>query len=116
MLVVKTPRNRFFHTYLAWLNPLLMLSKGELDILAALLTLHYNHRNYPKDTLDALLTSPETLEAVRKKIKINTRMFNKLLSSLKEKELILEKGLNTSLTKYPKDNKFKLYVSFVPEK
>ena len=116
MLVVKTSRNRFFHTYLTWLNPLLMLSKGELDILAALLTLHYNHRNYPKDTLDALLTSPETLEAVRKKIKINTRMFNKLLSSLKEKELILEKGLNTSLTKYPKDGKFKLYVSFVPEK
>jgi predicted transcriptional regulator len=93
-----------------------MLSKGELDILAALLTLHYSHRNYPKETLDELLTSPETLEAVRKKIRINSKMFNKLLDSLKEKGLILEKGLNSSLTKYPKDGKFKLYVSFVSEK
>ena len=116
MLIVKTPRNRFFHTYLTWLNPLLMLSKGELDILASLLTLHYNHRSYPKDTLDALLTSSETLEAVRKKVKINTKMFNKLLASLKEKGLVLEKGLNPSITRYPKDGKFKLYVSFVPEK
>jgi hypothetical protein len=93
-----------------------MLSKGELDILAALLTLHYSHRNYPKDTLDELLTSDETLKAVRKRVKINTKMFNKLLASLKEKGLVLEKGLNSSLTKYPKDGKFKLYISFIPEK
>jgi len=116
MLVVKTPRNRLFHTYLTWLNPLLMLSKGELDILAALLTLHYSHRNYPKETLDQLLTSPETLEAVRKKIKINSKMFNKLLASLKEKGLILEKGVNPSLTRYPKDGKFKLFVGFEIER
>lgn len=116
MLVVKTPRNRLFHTYLTWLNPLLMLSKGELDILAALLTLHYSHRNYPKDTLDSLLTSQETLEAVRKKVKINTKMFNKLLASLKEKGLVLEKGLNPSLTRYPKDGKFKLFVGFEIER
>jgi hypothetical protein len=35
---------------------------------------------------------------------------------LKEKGLVLEKGLNPSITKYPKDGKFKLYVSFIPEK
>lgn len=116
MLIVRTPRNKFFHTYLTWLNPLLMLSKGELDILAALLTLHYNHRNYPQDKLNELLTSTETLDAVRKKIRINTRLFNKLLNSLREKELVLEKGLNPSLTKYPKDNKFKIFVGFEIEK
>jgi hypothetical protein len=56
------------------------------------------------------------LEAVRKKIKINSKMFNKLLNSLKEKGLILEKGLNPSLTRYPKDGKFKLFVGFQVEK
>ena len=93
-----------------------MLSKGELDILAALLTLHYNHRNYPADKLNELLTSDETLEAVRKKIKINTKLFNKLMASLKEKGLVLDKGLNPSLTRYPKDGKFKLFVGFEIER
>ena len=56
------------------------------------------------------------MEAVRKKVKINTKMFNKLLGSLKEKGLILEKGLNPSLTRYPKDGKFKLFVGFEVER
>jgi hypothetical protein len=116
MLVIKTPRNKLFFNYLTWLNPILQLSKGEQDILASLMTLHYFHRHYPADKLGQLLTSPETLEAIRKKIKINSKLFNKLFNSLKEKKLVGSTGLNPSLTKYPRDGKFKLFITFEIEK
>ncbi len=112
MITIKTPRNKFFVTYLNWLNPVLHLSKGEIDILAALLTLHYNHRHYPKNVLENLLIKPDTLEAIRKKMKINARLFNKLVKGLEDKGLINPDGLNPKLTNYPKDNKFKLFISF----
>lgn len=112
MLVIKTERHKLFTVYLTWLNPILKLSKGELDILAALLTLHYSHRHYPLDRLNVLLTAPSTLEGIRKKIKINARLFNKLLDSLKNKGLLTEEGINAKLTNYPKNNKFKIFVGF----
>ena len=112
MITIKTPRNKFFVTYLNWLNPILHLSKGEIDILAALLTLHYNHRHYPEDVLEDLLLSKETLEAIRKKMKINAKLFGKLVQGLKDKGLIEVGGLNSKLTKYPKDGRFKLFVAF----
>jgi len=52
MLVIKTPRNKLFFNYLTWLNPILKLSKGEQDILASLLTLHYAHKHYPPEKLN----------------------------------------------------------------
>lgn len=116
MITIKAPQNKLFATYLTWLNPVLHLSKGEVDILAALLTLHYNHRHYPKHVLEDLLFSAETLEEVRKKMKINTRLFNKLVQGLKDKGLIEPTGLNPKLINYPKDGKFKLFVSFEFEK
>lgn len=116
MITIKAPQNKLFATYLTWLNPVLHLSKGEVDILAALLTLHYNHRHYPKAVLENLLLSEDTLEQVRKKMKINTRLFNKLVKGLKDKGLIEPGGLNPKLTNYPKDGKFKLFVSFEIEK
>ena len=116
MITIKAPRNKLFVTYLNWLNPVLHLSKGEIDILAALLTLHYNHKHYPKKTLEDLLLSKDTLEAIRKKMKINARLFGKLVQGLKEKGLIEPDGLNPKLTNYPKDGKFRLFVSFEFEK
>jgi len=116
MITIKAPSNKFFVTYLNWLNPVLHLSKGEIDILAALLTLHYNHRHYPDDLLEDLLLSKDTLEAIRKKMKINARLFEKLLKGLKDKGLIEPNGLNPKLTKYPKDGKFRLFIAFEFEK
>jgi hypothetical protein len=112
MITIKAPQNKLFATYLTWLNPVLHLSKGEVDILAALMTLHYNHRHYPKQVLEDLLLSPETLEGVRKKMKINAKLFKKLVDGLKDKGLIEPSGLNPKLTNYPKDGKFKLFVNF----
>lgn len=116
MITIKAPQNKLFATYLTWLNPILHLSKGEVDILAALITLHYNHRRYPKDLLENLLLSEDTLEQIRKKMKINARLFKKLVDGLKEKGLIEPGGLNPKLTNYPKDGKFRLFVSFEFEK
>jgi DNA-binding MarR family transcriptional regulator len=116
MITIKAPSNKFFTTYLSWLNPILHLSKGEIDILAALLTLHYNHRHYSEDLLEDLLMSKDTLEAIRKKMKINARLFEKLLKGLKDKGLIEPSGLSPKLTKYPKDGKFRLFIAFEFEK
>ena len=44
MITIKTTRNKFFTEYLKWLDPVIPLSKGERDILAAMLTLHYGHK------------------------------------------------------------------------
>lgn len=112
MFAVKVPQNKLFSTYLMWLNPVLNLSKGELDILAALLTIHYNHRKYAPEVLNPLLFSENTFEEIRKRIKINTKLFNKLVNSLKDKGLIEENRLNPKLTTYPEDGKFKLFVTF----
>lgn len=112
MLTIKTTQNKLFATYLTWLNPLFHLSKGEIDILAALMTLHYNHRHYSSNILESLLLSDDTLENVRKKMKINTKLFKKLVQGLKDKGLIEPNGLNAKLTTYPKNGKFNLFLEF----
>lgn len=115
MLTIKVPKNKLFHTYLEWINPILKLSKGEQDILAAFLQLQYAHKYYPKETLNTLLFSDNTREHIRKKIKINTRLFNKLFDNLVTKGLILKTDdtyeLNPKICKYPQDNRFKLFIS-----
>lgn len=116
MITIKAPQNKLFTTYLTWLNPILYLSKGEIDILAALITLHYNHRHYPQEILEKLLLAEDTLTGIRKKMKINARLFKKLIQGLRDKGLIEPNGLNPKLTNYPKDGKFKLFISFEFEK
>ena len=116
MITIKTPKDRFFATYLTWLNPVLHLSKGEVDILSSLMTLHYTHRHYDPAVLNELLFNEKTYEAIRKKMKINAKLFNKLLQSLKDRGFIDVDGINPKLTNYPKDNKFRLYIAFEPEK
>tara|TARA_R110000868_G_scaffold37331_1_gene132230 strand:+ start:6860 stop:7210 length:351 start_codon:yes stop_codon:yes gene_type:complete len=116
MFVIKVPQNKLFNTYLTWLNPVLSLSKGEMDILGALLTIHYNHRKHDPAVLNSLLLSQDTFEEIRKRIKINTKLFNKLVKSLKDKGLIEDNRLNPKLTSYPEDGKFKLFVSFEVDK
>lgn len=112
MITIKKKRNEFFKEYLKWLDPVIPLSKGERDILASMLTLHYNHKAYAPDVLDKLLFSEETQSAIRKKLKINTKLYNKLFKSLQEKGIFTGDRINPSLIKYPKDNKFKIFVNF----
>jgi len=112
MITIKKKRNEFFKEYLRWLYPVFPLSKGERDILASMITLHYNHKSYPPDVLDNLLFSEETQEMIRKKLKINTRLYKKLFNSLIEKGVFNGNRINPSLIKYPKDGKFKLFINF----
>ncbi len=80
--------------------------------MASFITLHYRHKDYNPETLKTLLFSPETKEVIRKKLKVNTRLFNKLLTSLEIKGFIKDGEIVKQLTNYPKDNDFKLFVSF----
>mgnify|MGYP003472862506 CR=1 FL=1 len=112
MITIKTTRNKFFIEYLKWLDPVIPLSKGERDILAAMLTLHYGHKSYAPDILDGLLFSEETKEAIRKKLRINSRLFNKLYKSLEDKKIFDNNKINKVFTKYPADGKFKLFINF----
>jgi hypothetical protein len=111
MLTVKVPRNKLYHTYLEWINPILKLSKGEMDILSTLLQLQYAHKYYPKETLNELLFSDQTKEHIRKRLKINKRLFDKLYKSLEEKGLISEGQINPAICKYPQDNRLKLFIA-----
>jgi len=47
---------------------------------------------------------------------INSKLFNKLLTSLRDRGLIEGNEINPKLTNYPKDNKFRLFIAFEPEK
>lgn len=115
MIQIKCTKSKLFLNYLNWINPVLKLSKGEIDILSNYLTLHYAHKYYDPKVLNEMLFSDETKEIVRKKLKINTRLFNKLFNSLVEKELFKDNKINPALTKYPSDGNFKLFISFKVE-
>lgn len=116
MITIKVARNKFFTEYLKWLDPLLNLSKGERDIFAALLTLHYAHKHYAPDVLDELLFSDKTAEMIRKKLKINKRLYDKLFKSLEQKGLVQNKTIRKQFLNYPKDDNFKIFVNFEIEK
>lgn len=111
MLSIKVPPNKLYVTYLKWINPILNLSKGEMDILANMLQLQAAHRYYNKEVLTQLLTSQETKDAIRTRLKINTRLFNKLYKSLETKQLISSNGIHPSVSKYPVNGRLKLFIS-----
>lgn len=116
MLTLKVPRNKIFHTYLEWIDPILHLSKGERDILASLLQLQYAHKYYPKEILNELLFSDNTKEHIRKKLKINKKLFDKLFKSLEDKQLIINNEINPAVCKYPRDGRIKLFISIQCDK
>jgi hypothetical protein len=117
MIHIKVARNKLYKEYLNWLNPVLKLSKGEIDILSSLLLLYYTHKDYNPKTLVELLLSERTKEAIRKTLKINTRLFNKLFNSLVTKGIINDQtGINKNLLKFPDNGKLKIFVSLELEK
>jgi hypothetical protein len=116
MIHIKVKRNKIYKEYLQWLNPILGLSKGEIDVMASYMTLHYMHKDYDKKVLTSLLLSEQTKEGLRKHLKINTRLFNKLFGNLMRKGLITEEGINKNLMKYPDNNKLKMFICLEIEK
>jgi len=113
MLQVKVNRGNLFKQYLLWLDPLLELTKVEREVLGALLALHYHHRAYDPTVLNDLLFSYETMEAIRKKLKMTEKVFNGAIDRLKERKYITEEGISKQFTNYPKDGDFKVQVKFV---
>lgn len=116
MINQKVQKKNFFRLWLEWLNPLLQLSKIEREVLSALLTFHYTYREYNQETLNELLFSEATLKHIQKRLVINDKIFNNILTSLRAKHIINGNIINPSLTKYPKDGKFKLFINFEIEK
>lgn len=118
---VKIPvtKKDLFNNYLIFLNPILKLrEESEIPVLAAFLTLHYTYghlNKYKEDTLNSLLFSTETKDGIRQKLGFSEKSFNKSMKRLYEKEMLIGSSINPKLTIYPKDNKFKLNISFIED-
>lgn len=106
-----------FYNYLLFLNPLLGLRElTEIPLLSSLLYLYYRHRDYPLDTLNSLLFSDDTKEAIRGTLKVSEKSFRKSWKQLEEKGMIVNNSLNSRLLNFPKDGKFSLEIKFVEDK
>lgn len=111
MIVLKTSKKELFEKWLLWLNPILNLKDMDRKVLAAFLSLHYTYRNYENhDTLYEILFSEVTKKDLAKRINLSESQLNKSLKTLTEKGLIIDNKIAPSLTKYPRDGKFKIQV------
>jgi len=111
-MTIKVPKNKLFYNYLTWLNPMINLTEPERKILSAFLTLHYNHKEYKPEVLNELLFSKDTQKFIQKNVKLQNSQYKKAFESLKQKQLILDNSLSPKITEYPKDNKFKISITF----
>lgn len=96
------------------MQPLIKLTDRERILLAALLTLHnhYTNQKYNPVTLNELLFSEATQASIAKKLNFTAAQYQNAFIGLVSKHLITENTLNSSLTTYPKDNKFSLKIDF----
>ncbi len=98
----------YYNNWLLFLNPILHLrEQTEIPVLAAFLLLYDTHKDYDENTLYSLLFSDETKLAVRLKLKVSERSFNKSFRALEVKGLIVDGKLNKKIL----PNK-KLNISF----
>lgn len=111
-MIINTTRKDLFNDYLLWLNPILNLKEMDRKVLSAFLTLHYNYREYPEDTLYSLLFSEDTQRSIAKKLDLSDSQMNKAITNLQEKKLIIDAKLNSHLIQYPKDGNFKINILF----
>lgn len=114
-MIVETTRKDLFNHWLLWLDPLLNLNESERKILAAFLLLHWTYTkrgNYSPEVLFELLFSDDNKESVRQKINLPKIVFSKAFKGLIEKGLFRDNQIHHLLTRYPKDDKFKLVVDF----
>lgn len=118
MIQLKVQKKELFNKWLEWLSPIIKITESERKVLSSLISLHYTYRHYHNLlTLNELLFSEGTLKDLAQRLKIKELRFNKIIKTLREKDLIKEDQgeikysyLNPSLTNYPKDNKFKIQV------
>jgi hypothetical protein len=69
----------------------------EIPVLASFLLLYDSHKDYNEDTLYSLLFSDETKLAIRLKLGVSERSFNKSFRALEVKGLIIEGKLNKKI-------------------
>jgi hypothetical protein len=107
-------KDQLFESWLKWLDPIIPLKDMDRRVLGALITLHYLHKDrYSEDTLQELLMSEDTKKIIEKKLEMTPRQVLKAFEHFKEMGIITEDNrLQTSLTKYPVNNKFRILVDF----
>ncbi len=105
-----------FIRYLQFLNPVLGLRENtEIPVLACYLTFHYKYKDYKIENLNSLLFSDDTSKMIQKSLSVSEKSFNKSRKRLEEKQLIINNEINSKLTQYPKDGKFKINISFIED-
>ena len=88
----------YYNNWLLFLNPILHLrEQTEIPVLAAFLLLYDTHKDYDENTLYSLLFSDDTKLALRLKLKVSERSFNKSFRALEVKGLIFDDKLNKKI-------------------
>ena len=103
-----------FEKWLEWLNPILPLKDVDRKVLAALITLHFSHKDrYSPETLQELLMSEDTKEIIAKKLEMSINKVTRAYTHFKENGIITEDNkLQDSLIKYPINNRFRILLDF----
>lgn len=96
VLPVNIDPDNFFNTYLAILNPILNLRKGEAKVLEAFIRLYYINRNHPR--VNQLLFSRAGLKTLRESLNMSISSFNIYKFRLRQKELIFKDSISPLLT------------------
>lgn len=114
-MVIQVKQSELFEKWLEWLNPILPLKDIDRKVLAALITLHYAHRNRysDDDVLQELLMSEDTKQILAKKLDLSINQLNKSFAHFKEMGILTEDNkLQKSLIKYPSNDRFRILIDF----
>ena len=113
-MVVKVKKNELFEKWLEWLNPILPLKENDRKVLAALITLHYLHKDrYSPEVLMELVMSEDTKNILSKKLSMSINQVNKSYNKFKDSGIITnDNKLQSSLINYPMNNKFRILIDF----
>lgn len=112
---INTTSDKFFKTVILVLNPVLKLSKTEVEVLASIMLIMYANRNASKERLEKHILSYKSRVALRSKLELSEASLNNNISSLKKKGVIVKTDNGFSLSDpirrlYPENNK--LSVTF----
>lgn len=113
-MVIKVKQTELFDKWLEWLHPIMPLKENDRKVLAALITLHYLHKDrYSAEVLMDLLMSDDTKNIIAKRLDMSINQVNKSYMKFKEMDIITEDNkLQNSLIKYPLNNRFRILVDF----
>ena len=113
-MLIRVSKKDFFYKWLEWLHPILPLTELNRRVLAALITLHFLHKDrYSEDTIQELLMSEDTKTIISKKLGLPKDLIDKAYNDFKNLGIITPNNqLQRSLTNYPANNKFKISVDF----